>query len=145
MKSRKSFPLVLTIVLTGILLAVFSTPAPAQEKSENVVKVYYFHGKVRCATCNKIENLIADAMDNKFKKQIADGKVKFEIIDFSDKKNSHYEKKYDLYSQTLIISQVKNGKESKWKNSEKIWTLHGNKNKFIDYVASEVNDYLKGL
>jgi hypothetical protein len=124
---------------------IFTIPSSAQDKSENVVKVYYFHGEVRCATCIKIENLIADAMDNKFKKLIASGKLQFKVINYNEQKNSIYEKKYDLYSQTLIISRIKNGKETKWKSAEKIWTLHSNKKKFIDYVASEISDYLKGL
>ncbi|MFA7627378.1 MAG: nitrophenyl compound nitroreductase subunit ArsF family protein [Candidatus Kapaibacterium sp.] len=145
MTGRKSIPFFLMVFFAMLVNMIFTIPSSAQDKSENVVKVYYFHGEVRCATCTKIENLIADAMDNKFKKLIASGKLQFKVINYNEQKNSIYEKKYDLYSQTLIISRIKNGKETKWKSAEKIWTLHSNKKKFIDYVASEISDYLKGL
>lgn len=145
MKSLKIFPLLLTLVLTGFLMTAFTNPVLGQNKPQNVVKVYYFHTEFRCATCLKIESLISDAMKEKFKSQIAEGKVVFEIVNFSEKNNQHFEKDYDLYNQTLVVSQVKNGKETKWKAAEKIWQLHGNKSKFISYVDKEVKDYLKGL
>ena len=43
----------------------------------------------------------------------------------------------------LILSLVKDGKEIKWKNMDKIWEYVGNKERFIDYVKSGVADLLK--
>lgn len=145
MKRRMFFLALIAVIYGGIILAALSVPASAQNKSENLVKVYYFHGKVRCSTCKKIEHYISDAMGSKFKKLISEGKVKFEVIDYSKKKNQHFEKNYDLFTQTMIVSLVKNGKESKWKSSDKIFELSSNQDKFTDYVESEVNEYLKGL
>ncbi len=42
-----------------------------------------------------------------------------------------------------ILSLVKDGKEIKWKNLDKIWEYVGNKQRFIDYVKSGVADFLK--
>ena len=39
------------------------------------------------------------------------------------------------------LSLVKDGKEIKWKNMDKIWEYAGNKDKFIDYVKSGVVDF----
>jgi hypothetical protein len=132
-------------VLSGFLMTTMTNSVLGQNKTKNLVKVYYFHSDFRCATCLKIESLISDAMKEKFKSQIEQGKVIFQVVNFSEKKNQHFEKDYDLYNQTLVISQVKDGKETKWKAAEKIWELHDNKTKFKSYVDKEVKDYLKGL
>lgn len=46
---------------------------------------------------------------------------------------------------SLILSVVKDGKEVKSKNLDKIWEYVWNKQRFIDYVASEINVFLKDV
>lgn len=111
----------------------------------NYVRVIYFHGENRCQTCIKIEGLCDGAMKDYFKNQIQSGTVKWEVINFDEKKNEHYVDKFELYSQTLILIKYKNGKETDWKSLEKIWQLYGDKQKFYNYVKKEVDSYLKGL
>jgi hypothetical protein len=41
------------------------------------------------------------------------------------------------------LSLVKDGKEAKWVNLDKIWEYVGNKQRFIDYVKSGVAGLLK--
>jgi len=41
------------------------------------------------------------------------------------------------------LSLVENGKEIKWMNMDKIWEYVGNKQRFIDYIKSEVANFLK--
>jgi len=44
---------------------------------------------------------------------------------------------------SLILSLVKDGKETKWKNLDKIWEYVGNKQRFLDYVKAGIADLLK--
>jgi len=41
------------------------------------------------------------------------------------------------------LSLVKDGKEVKSKNLDKIWDLARNKQKFIDYVTGEIKEFMK--
>ncbi|MCX5681416.1 MAG: nitrophenyl compound nitroreductase subunit ArsF family protein [Candidatus Omnitrophica bacterium] len=117
------------------------------EQSEAGVKVtaYYFHGKMRCPTCHKLEQYSKEAIETNFKDALDSGKLEFKVINVEDKGNEHYIDDYQLYTKSLILSLVKDGKQIKWRNLDKIWEYVGNKQKFFDYVKSEVADFLKEI
>jgi len=105
--------------------------------------VTYFHGTFRCPTCHKIENLSAKAIKTHFKDELQSGKLIFRVINVEEPGNEHYMKDYQLYTKSLIVSDVKNGKERRWKNLEKIWVYVRDDQKFDNYVKSEIADWLK--
>lgn len=115
----------------------------AASGTEGVVTVYYFHGNFRCATCLKMEQYAKETAENNFKQELSSGKVIFKAINVDEKKNEHFIHDFQLYTKSLVISLVKNGKELKSKNLTKIWDYVGNKQKFYDYVSEEVNNFLK--
>ena len=110
---------------------------------ENKVVVYYFHGAFRCPTCHKLEQYSREVIENNFKDALVSGELEFKVINIEDKENKHYVKDYQLYTKSLILSLIKDGKETKWINLDKIWEYVGNKQRFIDYVNSGVVDFLK--
>ena len=136
------------IVLTLLTVALVSAGAlssfAADMPSGNKVIAYYFHGNFRCPTCYKLEQYSKEAIDANFKAELASGKLTFKAINTDEKGNKHFVNDYQLYTKSLVISLVKDGKEVKSKNLTKIWDYVGNKQKFFDYVTSEINNFLKG-
>jgi cytochrome c2 len=112
---------------------IFPGPAGAagDAKAAQVV-AYYFHGTARCPTCHKLEQYSREAIGPGLK-----------TIDVEEKGNQHYINDYQLYTKSLVLSLVIDGKEQKWKNLDKIWEYSGNRQKFIDYVKNEVSNLLK--
>jgi hypothetical protein len=141
---KKLFLVLMTAVALGssgmILLPL--TQAGEDVKGAHVV-AYYFHGTFRCPTCHKLEQYSKEAIETNFKDALTSGKLQFKVINVEDNGNEHYVKDYQLYTKSLILSLVKNGKETKWNNLVKIWEYVGNKKKFINYVKSGVTDLLK--
>lgn len=126
---------------SGIFL---SPPAQAGEDAKDAhVVAYYFHGTFRCPTCHKLEQYSKETIETNFKDALSSGKLEFKVINVEDKGNEHYGNDYQLYTKSLILSLVKDGKETKWKNLDKIWEYVGNKERFVDYVKSGVADFLK--
>jgi hypothetical protein len=111
--------------------------------SQNRVVVYYFHGDFRCSTCYKMEQYSKEAVETNFKDALASGKLEFKVINVEDRANQHYTKDYQLYTKTLILSLIKDDLEIRWKNMDKIWEYAGNKQNFIGYLKSGVDDFLK--
>jgi hypothetical protein len=64
-------------------------------------------------------------------------------VNAEERGNEHFTQDYQLYTKSLILSLVKDGKEIKSKNLTKIWDYVRNKQKFFDYVNEEVNNFLK--
>jgi hypothetical protein len=65
------------------------------------------------------------------------------VVNFEEEGNEHYVKDYQLYTQSLILSRVRGGKEVEWKNLERIWKLVGHKEDFVAYVQAEVQGFMK--
>jgi len=133
----------LVILAAVAVISISFSAFAAEDKPAAKVIAYYFHGTMRCPTCHKLEQYSKEAIETNFKKAIASGKLEFKVVNVEDKGNEHYGSDYQLYTKSLILSLVKDGKEIKWKNMDKIWEYVGNKQRFIDYVKSGVTDFLK--
>ncbi|MFA6320297.1 MAG: nitrophenyl compound nitroreductase subunit ArsF family protein [Candidatus Omnitrophota bacterium] len=141
---KKIFPVLLAVAVLISSGLIISLPAQAEDNAKSAqVVAYYFHGDMRCPTCHKLEQYSKEAVETNFKDAVASGKLDFKVINVEDKGNEHYASDYQLYTKSLILSLVKDGKEIKWKNMDKIWEYVHNKEKFIDYVKSGVADLLK--
>jgi thiol-disulfide isomerase/thioredoxin len=109
------------------------------------VTVYYFHGNFRCVNCRNIEQYTREAVEKYFRKDLDAGKVVFKVVNVETKDNEHYTNDYQLYTKSVVLSLVKNGKEVKFDNLSKVWEHLGNKEAFHQYVKSEVEKYLREL
>lgn len=87
-----------------------SSTEPAQK---DVIEVLYFHGKQRCITCNAIEKLTKEVVENDFTQQVKDGKIVFKVIDISTKDGEKLADKYEVTWSSLFINKWTDGKESK--------------------------------
>jgi hypothetical protein len=107
------------------------------------VIVYYFHGQARCPTCHKLEQYSKEVIEASFKDALASGNLEFKVVNVEDKGNEHFVDEYKLYTKALVLLLIKDGKEIKSTNLDKIWEYVGNKQKFFNYVKSGVGDYLR--
>ena len=134
------------IVVLLAAAAVISTEFPAfadPSNSSASVVAYYFHGAMRCPTCYKLEQYAKEVIESDFKEALGSGKLVFKAVNVDDKGNEHYAKDYKLYTKSLVLSLVKDGKETKWKNLDKIWEYVGHKKKYDEYVKTETAAFLK--
>ncbi|MCX5704479.1 MAG: nitrophenyl compound nitroreductase subunit ArsF family protein [Candidatus Omnitrophica bacterium] len=129
----------LILCVFGFVVVSFAADKPLETK----VYAYYFHGTIRCPTCHKLEQYSKEAIETNFKDALASGKLEFKVVNVEDKGNEHYGNDYQLYTKSLILSLVKDGKQIKWINLDKIWEYVGNKQRFVDYVKSGVAGLLK--
>jgi len=126
---------------SGMILSPLAQAA-GDVKDAHVI-AYYLHGTFRCPTCYKLEQYSKEAIENNFKDALASGKLEFKVVNVEDKGNEHFNKDYQLYTKSLILSLVKDGKETKWINLDKIWEYVDNKQRFLAYVKAEAADLLK--
>lgn len=132
--------LFLVFCILGFIGVSFAADKPASRK----VYAYYFHGSMRCPTCHKLEQYSKEAIESNFKSELASEKLEFKVVNIEEKGNVHFVNDYQLYTKALVLSLVKDGKEAKSKNLNKIWELVGNKDKFVEYIKVELADFLKG-
>ena len=127
-------------IILMVLLAISTTMVFADDAK---IIAYYFHGNARCPTCHKMEQYTKEAIEENFKDELASCLLIFKAVNVDEKENKHFVTDYELYTKSLIISRVADGKEIEHKNLTKIWEYVRNKKKFFAYVTTEINAYLQ--
>lgn len=107
--------------------------------------VYYFHGDYRCPTCIKMEEYSREAIERNFKEQLNSGELVYKVVNTDEKANAHFVGDYQLYTKSLVLSFIRDGKEVKYKNLDKIWDYVGNKDQYMKYVTDEINKSLEEM
>jgi len=108
------------------------------------VIAYYFHGTFRCTSCYKIETFTAEAIEGFFADALKDGRLEWRAVNTDEPEHRHFVNDYKLYTKSVILSDIRDGTQVKWKNLDKVWRLLGNKEGFLDYIRGEVTSYLEG-
>ncbi len=122
---------------------IFLTVYGVFADQDNYVAVYYFHTNFRCVSCHKIEQYTGETINKSFTNEIKNGSLKYSVINVEEKGNEHYVKDYQLYTKSVVLSMVKNGKEVKNKNLDKVWQYLSNKDQFMEYVKTETESFLR--
>jgi hypothetical protein len=118
-----------------------AAPAPAEPPA--TVFVTYFHTTARCVSCVKIENLTELTMTTRLSGPVAEKRVVFRSVNIDEPANAHFAKDYNLYTKSVVVSEVKGGSEVRWKNLDQVWHLLGNPESFQSYVEREVQAFLE--
>lgn len=135
------------LLLTTLIAVSFmwSYAIGAETSPANFVAVYYFHGNFRCLNCRNIEQYTKETVERHFRKELDAGKVVFKVLNVETKGNEHFTNDYQLYTKSVVLSLVKNGKEVKFNNLTKMWEYLRNKEDFHQYIKTAVEKYIKEL
>jgi hypothetical protein len=125
-----------TAATTGVAQA--AQPVPAKTK----VVVYYLHSTARCTNCLKIEAYTASAVTGGFGVPLSDGRLEWKVLNTDEPKNAHFIEDYELFTKSVVVSEVKDGKEARWKRLDKVWDLLDDRQAFEKYVKDEVKVFL---
>lgn len=133
---------------TGVVLPVlwwlaWAAASAAGAPSQKVV-AYYFHVSVRCSTCHAIQEYSREALERFFPEQLKSGTLEWRPVNVQLPQNRHFIRDYQLYTRSLVLVKIKDGKQVEWRNLEKVWELVGRKNDFLKYVQGHVRTYLGG-
>jgi len=125
-------------------LAPEIAPTKTSQESNHKVVVYYFHGTFRCPSCRRIEAFSKEAVQGGFSQALKDGRLKWQVVNVEEPGNTHFIQDYQLYTKSLVVVDMQDGKQTKWKNLRRVWELLGDKNAFVRYVQGEIQAYLEG-
>lgn len=105
--------------------------------------VYYFHGNMRCQTCHKLESYAKEAIETCFAEDLASEQIQWRAVNVDIPENEHFVTDYQLVTKSVVLSQIADGKEIKWKNLDRIWNLVSDKSKYIEYICDSVQTSLE--
>jgi len=109
---KLGFLMLASILLSGTLLTeslIAQATQPAQQvKTTTPTEVYYFHLSRRCVTCQTVEKVTEQAVNEFFADAVKKGDVTFRSVNIEEKENKALIKKLKVQGQSLLIV---NGKD----------------------------------
>ena len=134
-------------VVFAVLIFMAGATRAAEKNAEipserEKVIVYYFHGTYRCPSCTKIEKWSYEAIEDSFPEALKEDRLLWKPVNVDKPENRHFVKEYSLFTKSLIITEVKGEKQTKWKNLDKVWLLLRDQEKFSAYVTQQVKNYM---
>ena len=111
-------------------------------QSSHKVIAYYFHGRARCRSCILIESYTKEAIYRDFENELKTGRLEWRPVNVEEPDNSHFIKDYKLYTKSVIIADIQDSRQIRWKNLEKVWELIYDKDDFLNYISDEIKAYL---
>lgn len=128
----------MTLVALALAAAAATTEAPAT----HVVRVYYFHTTQRCASCRKIEAWTDEAVHASWPASVDASALEWLPLNLDDPANRHFVSDYQLFTKSVVVVELRNGRQVRWKNLPRIWELLMDRDAFRQYVRREVAAYL---
>jgi hypothetical protein len=89
---------VLFIVALFMVSGIF-----AGNPSTKKIEVYYFHFTRRCMTCNNVEKVSKEAVEQQYAEKVKTGEIFFKSINLDEKEGEAIGSKLKVEGQTLLI------------------------------------------
>lgn len=130
-------------LISMVFLGLGTVPSFAGENDQ--VVVYYFYTTFRCASCMTIEKNTESALKDAFADAMASGRLVYKPLNIDEKENQHFAQDYQLYTKSVVLSLMKDGRETQFKNLDKVWQYLRNHEQFASYIQQEVSAFLNEL
>lgn len=104
--------------------------------------VYYFSQGKECVTCDRIESYTREALETHFADELTSGEITWLAVDVDEPKNEHFVTEYELYTKSVVLVRMEDGRQVRWKNLADVWDLVSDQPAFTEYVRKQVQDYL---
>jgi hypothetical protein len=148
---RISVLVALAVLIAAVLIRdarqeAAAAPAPeeaAPASASPKVIAYYFYTTQRCVTCRKIEAFSREAIEREFREALKSGEIEWRSVNVDHRKNRHFIREYQIFTRSLVLVKLKDGKPGEWKNLRRVWELVNRKDAFQRYVQDEVRSYLE--
>ncbi|NMC19441.1 MAG: hypothetical protein GYA33_03380 [Thermogutta sp.] len=93
--------------------------------AQEAVLVYLCHGNSRCPTCLKIEASAKEVLERMFAEEIRSGRLIVKEVNYEQPENKDLILKYEIIAPTVVMVQLKDGKEAAYRNVMEVWqTVH---------------------
>jgi hypothetical protein len=105
--------------------------APETNSVSDQTIVYYFHGNVRCKTCNTIELWTKEVV-------LKNQDLEWRVVNIDEPENEHFIQDFQISSSTVVLSDGNNYSELAL-----VWQLvRDDKESFQLYIQNEIAEFL---
>lgn len=116
---------------------------PRDDLPGDGVVVYYFHGRQRCHTCNKMEALAEETLRGEFADDLHAGEVVFRTVNVQTPEGSHFVQDFQLRSAGVVMVERQGGQDQRWRRLDEVWTKVRDEAEYKGYIAANLSECLR--
>lgn len=105
--------------------------------AESQFSAVYFHAPHRCPTCRKIESFSHEALTP----EIEAGNVAWQIADYTADANASLVDQFKVFTSTVVLVEVQDGKVVRWKNLEDVWNHTSDQSDFTAFINQAWSEF----
>ena len=142
-KVFKNVLIIFVLVSIGFALGKHSVAKKTVQedtKKASLVRVYYMHGTLRCTTCNSIQRMTEQLLEDKYLQEMVDDKIEFTEVNFQE--NENLAKRFDVLASCVVVAKIQAGKIVAHQRLDKVWTLFQKPAEFNAYISKAIQVYL---
>lgn len=128
---------------TGANASQPSASLPSASLKGKAAVVYYFYDNIRCQTCMQIEKLTKEVLDENYAGDLKAGRLVWRPINTDEPGNEHYLKDYGIMSKSVVVAELKDGKQVRWSHLKRVWELIKDEAAFKQYIHDGVAEILR--
>ncbi len=104
--------------------------------------VYYFHGNIRCPTCEAIESQTHEVVENDFSRQLESGELTWKMLNYEEPASANLVGEFDVHMANVVLVRMDGEKQLNWRRLDKVWALVGDKPAFAEFMRTEISEML---
>jgi hypothetical protein len=104
--------------------------------------VYYFHGNVRCATCEAIESQSHETVQANFASQLESGEMAWDVLNYEEPAGAELAEKFEIHMPVVLLARMKAGQIEDWNRLDAVWGIVGDKPAFSEFIRTEIDQML---
>jgi len=143
-KVLKNVLIVFVLISIGFALGKHSASKKLVQGNDtekaSLVRVYYMHGTMRCTTCNSIQRMTEQLLEDKYLQEMVDDKIEFTEVNFQE--NENLAKRFDVLTSCVVVAKIEYGKIVAHQTLVKVWTLFQKPAEFNAYISKAIQVYL---
>tara|TARA_R110002049_G_scaffold234002_1_gene407303 strand:+ start:4651 stop:5145 length:495 start_codon:yes stop_codon:yes gene_type:complete len=125
-------------ITNSIETATATTPVGLNAKlAGSQFSAVYFHAPHRCPTCRKIEGFSYKALTP----EIEAGKLAWQIADYTSGDNASIVDQFEVFTSTVVLVEVQDGKVVRWKNLEEVWNHTSDQEEFTAFIIQALSEF----
>ncbi|MDA3797532.1 MAG: nitrophenyl compound nitroreductase subunit ArsF family protein [Kiritimatiellae bacterium] len=110
-------------------------------ESGSYIAVYYMHSSFRCSTCNTIEQMTLNVLNNSYAVEMQEGLIHWKEVDFQV--NVKLANQFEVVASCVVVADVVDGEIVNFRRLDEVWTLVKEPLKFDMYISDAIDSYLK--
>ncbi len=118
-----------------------SSSEPGRSSQETLV-VWYFHGTMRCPTCQTIEALAHEVVQTDFAQELASGRIVWKTANYEKPMYSALAQKMQVRMPVVVLARMQSDQLLESKTLEEVWGLVQDKSAFRNFLLKEIRQML---